>query len=164
MKKALLFVIAVFVLIPFYKAQQVWNYGYTGSQQSITLQPGNYRFETWGAQGGANSANIAQGGAGGYAVGEFSLTITTTFSIYVGGQNGYNGGGIGGNTGCPTCLGGNGGGASDIRISGNNFSDRVIVAGGGGGAGGNRVGGQGRGTGGGGGGGYYGGGGGSAWP
>ena len=57
------------------------------------------------------------------------VTPGQTLHVYVGGQNGYNGGGLG------VAPGGNGGGASDVRVLPGAVSDRVIVAGGGGGGG-----------------------------
>ena len=158
MKRALLFVIAVFVLFPFYKAQQVWNYGYTGSQQSITLQPGKYRFETWGAQGGDGSrslqgSQLCPGGLGGYAVGEITFSTSTTLYISVGGQGlvgsttaidkagGWNGGGNGEGYSSDR-GGGSGGGATHIATApgllstlNSNQTAVFIVAAGGGGAG-----------------------------
>jgi len=37
------------------------NYSYTGSVQSVTLPPGSYKLQCWGAQGGANAANSTYG-------------------------------------------------------------------------------------------------------
>ena len=83
------------------------NFAYTGSAQSITLQPGKYLLEVWGAQGGAASAynqqSAYEGGKGGYAVGEVVLTEALLNYVYVGGMGkrvgnaagggGFNGGG-----------------------------------------------------------------------
>jgi hypothetical protein len=93
-----------------------------------------------------------------------SVTPGDVLTIYVGGSNGYNGGGLPGVSTCTAAMGGIGGGGSDVRLNGTSLANRVIVGGGGGGAGGSRVMGCGRGTGGGGGGGYYGGGGGAGFP
>jgi len=66
-------------------------------------------------------------------------------NIFVGGQNGYNGGGSGGINGnsvfngASSGLAGNGGGASDIRTGGSALVNRIIVAGGGGGGASNGV-------------------------
>mgnify|MGYP006908340778 CR=1 FL=1 len=117
-----------------------------------------------GAQGGSNMIGVV-GGLGGTALGDLTVTPGDTLFVYVGGSNGYNGGGLGGNTlNCTNADGGVGGGASDVRVGGITLNDRVIVGAGGGGAGGDRINGCGRGSGGGGGGGYYGGGGGAGWP
>ena len=106
------------------------DFNYTGSAQDITLIPGNYKLEVWGAQGGTYSYT---GGVGGYSKGTINLTQDTNMYILVGGQGsttgGYNGGGNG------VSSGRGGGGASDIRIAQNSLYSRVIVAGGGGGCG-----------------------------
>jgi hypothetical protein len=123
------------------------NYTYTGNYQTVTLNPGSYKLEVWGAEGGRNTTNInSVSGKGGYAKGTITLTSNTTAYIYVGGKGvdsdksadscttcyfngGFNGGGRGVNGGA------GGGGASDIRLVGNTVYDRVIVAGGAGGVG-----------------------------
>lgn len=109
---------------------------------------GNYRFELWGAEGGASanpdngSSAIGYGGKGGYVKGEYYLTAGSTIYIYVGGKGesstscsagvtaygGFNGGGN--STNYP---GGGGGGATDVRIGGSALANRVIVAAGAGG-------------------------------
>ena len=81
----------------------------------------------------------------GILTGTITLKKGENLYVYVGGAGniskgstesigGYNGGGNGGagNTG----QGGSGGGATDIRLGGTTYYDRVIVAGGGGGSGG----------------------------
>ncbi len=69
--------------------------------QITVLEPGTYKIECWGWQGGNNS-NL-----GGYVVGELELLVSTTLNIYVGGKGtnggyangtyagGWNGGGYG---------------------------------------------------------------------
>ena len=117
------------------------NLEYTNPQKyEITLYPGTYLLETWGAQGesredeytdeetGRDYTTNGTGGKGGYSKGKIILTETTPIYIYVGGQAGFNGGGI-----TNSSIGGNGGGASDIRIGTDSLYARVIVAGGGGG-------------------------------
>lgn len=116
----------------------ITDYTYTGSKQTVTLQPGTYKLECWGAQGGYSS-----GGKGGYAVGTIVISEATTAYIYVGGKGdyrasgassgGFNGGGNAYSIG--NYYSGSGGGASDIRLGTDSLSARVIVAGGGGGAG-----------------------------
>jgi hypothetical protein len=104
----------------------------------------------WGAQGGnaAYSASVTTyGGRGGYATGTKSLTSGQSLYIYVGGQGegggtatqnklngGFNGGGFGYNGENSTNRGGGGGGGTDIRITSDTLSNRILVAGGGGGA------------------------------
>uniref|UniRef100_UPI00203F6294 glycine rich domain-containing protein n=1 Tax=Odoribacter lunatus TaxID=2941335 RepID=UPI00203F6294 len=123
------------------------EFAYTGGSQSITLAPGKYKMECWGAQGGRTRVNGTLGasiGYGGYSKGELVLTSSRTFYAYVGGiggngkgsktggAGGWNGGGKGGNDeGDDT--GGGGGGASDIRLVAGNLYSRIMVAGGGGG-------------------------------
>ena len=86
--------------------------------------------QLYGAQGGSNTSS---GGKGGFVSGTLNVSGFTTAYVYVGGQNGYNGGGAGDTVSVNTSQ--NGGGASDIRLGGNTLNDRVVVAGGGGGAG-----------------------------
>ncbi|HRQ70250.1 MAG TPA: glycine rich domain-containing protein [bacterium] len=122
-----------------------FTFEYTGAEQTWTVPSGTgtYTAEVWGAQGGQGSADgIAQGALGGYAKGTLSVTSGQILYVYVGQGNVYstttlvsafNGGGAGrGNS--DTNTRGAGGGASDIRIDGNAFANRVIVAGGGGGS------------------------------
>lgn len=112
---------------------QVTTYDYTGSPDTYEVPPGVYEIsiECYGAAGatGLGAAGGA-GGLGGYAYGELSVTPGQILNIYVGGQDGYNGGGDGGLIGA-----GNGGGASDVRSGGVTLGDRIIIAGGGGGGG-----------------------------
>ena len=108
-----------------------------------TLEPGRYKFELWGAQGGkVNLAcNRNDGGKGGYSSGELILHETTDFYIHIGhigamhSENkvsAYNGGGSSSNA----C---GGGGATDVRLSSLavdatwSIYSRIMVAGGGGG-------------------------------
>lgn len=122
------------------------RYPYTGQSQTVTLDPGLYRFRCWGAQGGSYS-NTYQGGAGGYSEGLIRLEESTTLYLYAGGQPnpltssgtsaaGFNGGGTGtyhSYSGTTTYSQG-GGGATDIRIGSDSLYARVIVAGGGAGS------------------------------
>ncbi|MGE7635380.1 glycine rich domain-containing protein [Bacillus paramycoides] len=129
-----------------------WDFQYTGNVQSFTVPyTGTYKLETWGAQGGKTLRMVPgkfhQGGMGGYAEGEVSLTKGETIYVVVGGQgtdvtpitndgdNGYNGGG-----GSYFRYGGGGGGATHIATAdglltslSNDKSAVLIVAGGGGG-------------------------------
>jgi len=102
------------------------DYNYTGGQQTWTVPVGvtSVQIECWGA--GTNGGNYADGG---YAKGTKVVTSGQTLYIYVGGTNGYNGGGSGINGSE------NGGGATDVRIGGTALVNRVIVAGGAGGLG-----------------------------
>ena len=142
------------------------TFNFSGTLQTFTVPACvfNLSITAFGAQGGTNSNSTTVGGLGGRAIGVLTVTPGTVLNIYVGGTNGYNGGGAAGVCqNSPLSNGGVGGGASDVRINGIALANRIIVAGGGGGAGGDRIPSYGRGAGGGGGAGYYGGGGGSGW-
>ena len=108
------------------------------SYYSITLKPGLYKFELWGASG----SNVRGIGMGGFVSGITVLRKNTNFYIYVGQQGFYNdegttkrsfNGGGGGRRGF------SGGGASDIRLvpgaydAENSLESRIIVAAAGGG-------------------------------
>ena len=109
----------------------VQNYAYTGKVQKVTLLPGRYRLEVWGAQGGYRSSST-YGGKGGYAKGEIDLPKGADVFIYVGGS-GNTGGTAGGfNGGGKRSSYPGGGGGTDIRIGTDSLFARVIVAGGGG--------------------------------
>ncbi len=101
---------------------------YTGSVQSFTV-PAGVTTLTILAKGAQGTAATSTAGMGAQASGVMAVSPGQILQIYVGGQNGYNGGGLG------VSPGGNGGGASDVRILPGALSDRVIVAGGGGGGG-----------------------------
>lgn len=85
----------------------VFNFEYTGNVQSVELPKGKYKLQCWGAQGGTSygSSNGA-GSKGGYSEGVITLTETTTFYVFVGGQ------GSNGKTSSLVNGGWNGGGAS----------------------------------------------------
>ncbi|NBO57139.1 MAG: hypothetical protein EBU84_21655, partial [Actinobacteria bacterium] len=128
------------------------TFNYTGAAQTFTAPvTGNYTFTLYGAQGG-NGLNTV-GGLGGQATGALALTAGQTISVYVGGKGGNAGGVMGWNGGGQGGLdigagqhGGSGGGATDIRVGGTAYANRVIVAGGGAGGGRDGVTGVGGGT------------------
>ena len=105
--------------------------------------PGYYRIEVWGAQGGSSYGGV--GGKGGYSAGDIYLESGNTLYVYIGKQGGAsngnpewiaggcNGGGQG--RACCDAQTASGGGATDVRLNGTGYKDRIIVAGGGGGAG-----------------------------
>ena len=136
----------------FFKGE-VQTFDYKGEVQTFTASnPGYYKVELWGAQGGGDD-----GGKGGYTSGYIKLDENETLYVYVGGRGeaeekisnigGWNGGGCSGNHSSRNSFGG--GGATDIRlvkaISEENPNDltiwnteeslrsRIMVAGGGGG-------------------------------
>lgn len=115
----------------------VVSFSFTGGAQQFTVPAcaTSLDIEVWGAEGvRANAGPSYIPGKGGYAKGTLANpTPGEVLEIYVGGQNGYNGGGSGW-TGSSEAA--NGGGASDVRRAGNALADRIIVGGGGGGVGG----------------------------
>lgn len=120
---------------------------YSGAIKNLTLCPGTYKLEVYGAQGGtgyysSSAAMPVAGAKGGYAYGNIEPTTATTYYIVVGGQGGkstagYNGGGAGANS--AGYEGGGGGGCTHIANTNNllsakgNTTGLYIVAGGGGG-------------------------------
>ena len=117
-----------------YPSGTVFNYSYTGTVQEVTLPPGRYKLQCWGAQGGNSESYSGTGSKGGYSEGEITLTEVTTLYIFVGGKGGngsstslVNGGwnGGGGSVGRSSYNSGNtygisypacGGGATDIAL------------------------------------------------
>ncbi len=128
MKKFILFLFLIFNLLSdFLFSQTTLTYTFTGTVQTYTVPATSVNtvtVECWGAQGQGGN-----GGNGGYAKGELAVSPGQVLNIYVGGQAGYNGGGLG-HANTPR----NGGGASDVRVSPYALTDRVIVGGGGGGS------------------------------
>lgn len=117
-----------------YPSGTVFNFDYTGTVQEVTLPPGRYKLQCWGAQGGNSYSYSGVGSKGGYSEGEITLSETTTLYIFVGGKGGngsstslVNGGwnGGGGSVGRSSYNSGNtygisypacGGGATDIAL------------------------------------------------
>ena len=124
---------------------KTWPVNYTGGSQTVTLLPGTYKLEVWGAQGGAYNQGESAGGKGGYASGQITLSTKTNLTVNVGGQGattivnnasypgtgGWNGGGSSPSSSYNGTHGGGGGGKTDIL----NGSTYLIAAGGGGGGG-----------------------------
>ena len=135
-------------------------YGYTGGRQQYTVQVnGYYKIDMYGARGGNGYSNyltagVTYGGLGGYSSGIIYLQKGQVLGVYVGGAGGdtdwnlggnweigggWNGGGRGrhwNNYTGYTHNSGGGGGATDIRLNGDQLWHRIMVAGGGGGGGG----------------------------
>ena len=130
-------------------------YTYTGRVESFTAPvSGEYKMECWGAQGGYTVHNnlYGYGGKGGYAVGNFLITINQVVFVVVGGKGGdttnanqtgnggFNGGGTSKGDGDTEWSGG--GGATHIAtINGvlsslSSNKDKVFLVAGGGGGGG----------------------------
>lgn len=107
------------------------TFPYTGSERSFIVPAGVKRV-TIAASGASGSFCVAscygsgKPGSGGWIKATIPVTSGETLYIFVGGNNGYNGGGT-----CPAyyCSGG---GASDVREGGDGLQNRVVVAGGGG--------------------------------
>ena len=115
----------------------IMNFTYTGSVQTTTLVPGEYKFECWGASGGdaANATyNGGTGGKGGYSFGILKVSNTSKYYIIVGGQ------GQSYNTSLSKSYAGaggfGGGGLSGIFKSATYNGNEIIIAGGGGAGGG----------------------------
>ncbi|NVB36656.1 hypothetical protein G6O69_02355 [Pseudenhygromyxa sp. WMMC2535] len=117
-------------------------FDYTGSEQSFEIPActqGQVVVEAFGAEGvDALNDDGGVGGLGGQAIGDLLVETGDTLYIYVGGQDGFNGGGDPGAGNVNTS--GNGGGASDVRLNSILIGDRAIVAGGGGGGSGDALG------------------------
>lgn len=135
-----------------YEGDTVFNFDYTGAEQSFTVPvSGIYKLETWGAQGG--SYNTAIGGLGGFSKGNVYINKKANIYINVGGSGvanstvsangGYNGGGS--SSYQPTFENNryfsSGGGATHISINSgllyklnNSINEILIVSGGGGGS------------------------------
>lgn len=119
------------------------EYSYSGEeQQFIVPKTGNYKIETWGAQGDVVS-NI---GYGGYSKGDIKLDKSSILYIVVGQQGqyigigGYNGGGNGsGNNSAEYGYSTGGGGATHIATKSGllstleNYKTNILIVSGGGG-------------------------------
>ncbi|MGH1340110.1 MAG: hypothetical protein ACRBN8_01060 [Nannocystales bacterium] len=109
------------------------SFGYTGGPETFDV-PGCTSGVVSIVAHGAEGESVATGGIagrGGEAAGDLTVTTGDVLEIWVGGQDGFNGGGSPG-TGAPVASG-VGGGASDVRVGGSTLAERVLVAGGGGG-------------------------------
>ena len=139
-----------------YEDGTIWNFDYTGSERTFTIPcDGEYKLETWGAQGGYSSSDVALN-YGGYSVGTSILEMNRKLYLNIGGKGedytntdksngGYNGGGYGGVTSSSINNnlkqgGTGGGGATHIALTSgvlstleNNQNNILIVSGGGGG-------------------------------
>ena len=115
-----------------YTGDTVFNFDYTGSEQTFTASvSGTYKLETWGAQGSdwGNANNHSTGGYGGYATGTIHLIKAGKAYIKVGksGENYTNGVGGGGATYILTK-------SEFLRKLEKELSSIIIVSGGGGGS------------------------------
>ena len=124
----------LFIFIVFQTLQTAaqTTFNYTGSVQTFTV-PHDACLMSVDIKGAGGGPAIAPGkgigGKGGRVQAMIPVIPGEVLSVYVGGANGWNGGGAG------TSQGGVGGDASDIRQGGTSLSNRIVVAGGGAGAG-----------------------------
>ena len=113
------------------------TFSFTGAEQTFTVPSGvtTITIKAWGAQGGTYNSDWGAG-KGGYSTGTLNVSSGATLYIYVGGQGnssasnvqvsgGFNGGGYarGYTSGA---YAGSGGGASDVRSSGNALTNRAV--------------------------------------
>ncbi len=119
------------------------TFSYTGSVQTFVVPAcgTTLTIDATGAQGGNSfNHNNSLGGKGGHVQSKLIVPPGATLYLTVGEMpverdGGFGGGGDGvQDPGQPTWIGAGGGGASDIRLSGQSLSDRILVAAGGGGA------------------------------
>ena len=136
--------------------QTEWNFNYANYVQNVSLPPGRYKLECWGACGGAvDTSDWTDCAKGGYSKGEIVFKKRTNLQICVGQsgyekvsegssltRSGFNGAGAAGKvTTGSFAYSKYGGGATDLRLYhpsatwGNTESllSRILVAGGGGG-------------------------------
>ncbi|MGO0881010.1 glycine rich domain-containing protein [Clostridioides difficile] len=136
--------------------QTEWDFNYANYVQNVSLPPGRYKLECWGACGGAvDTSDWTDCAKGGYSKGEIVFKKRTNLQICVGQsgyekvsegssltRSGFNGAGAAGKvTTGSFAYSKYGGGATDIRLYhpsatwGNTESllSRILVAGGGGG-------------------------------
>ena len=107
-----------------YPVGTVFNFDYTGTVQEVTLPPGRYKLQCWGAQGGDSYDYDAIGSMGGYSEGEITLTQVTTLYVFVGGKGGN------GSTSSMVNGGWNGGGGSVGYVKYNGSTTMAIGGGG----------------------------------
>lgn len=120
-------------------AGDIINCPYTGEAKSVTLPPGKFKLQCWGAQGGYRSSS-SYGGKGGYSVGNITITEQIVAYLYAGGEGNTESAGSSSSTVVSGGFNGGGdrnrytggGGGSDVRIGQDDLYARVIVAGGGG--------------------------------
>ncbi len=93
-------------------------YLFTGSETTITLNPGTYDITAYGAQGGGGSGD--NGGLGAEIAGTFTFLASALLTLLVGGGGGYSGGGGGGGYTGNGSNGGGGGGGSFLDPSATN--------------------------------------------
>ena len=125
-------------------------------KKNVTLLPGIYKIECWGAEGGVGCSEgekLKKGGGGAYVSGVLTIHKKLPLFIFIGGKGGdgssspgtkadggFNGGGIGGADDSDDDGSGGGGGATDVRLIDGEWDDekslisRIMVASGGSGS------------------------------
>lgn len=103
---------------------QTGDYTYSGTEQTITLDPGLYDITAYGAQGGSSYFGSA-GGLGAEMSGEFNFSASTTLTLLVGGAGAGGGEFLGGGifTGSAGGTGGGGGGGGGFYGDGDDGQD-----------------------------------------
>ena len=120
--------------------KKVLNFPFRNSPYLVTLPPGKFKFEAWGAAGHTNNCSYSPDfitGRGGYTKGVITFKKAQVISVYVG-QKGYYGLVFNSHNE----LYNDGGGATDFRLVNagtewynfESLKSRIMVAGGGGGA------------------------------
>ena len=62
----------------------ILNANYTGAPMSVTLSPGRYKIECWGASGGWGTQRANPYGKGGYSAGEIDIKEEIVAWLYIG--------------------------------------------------------------------------------
>jgi len=109
-----LFAALIFGILTIRASAQANVYLFTGAKTNVTLSPGTYNITVYGAQGGWNNYDNAQGGLGAQMEAKFYFSVPTTLTLLVGG--------VGGGP-----IAGGGGGSFVV-----NGSTPLVIAGGGG--------------------------------
>lgn len=134
-------------------------FDFSGMCETVSLPPGQYKLEVWGAKGGNSTGSKSgsypdsQGGLGGYSCGILKLKETEKVHVYVRcqGQPGNSSDVAKTDGGFPdggstinkwTSVPGTGGGSTSMRLKNDTEFSRIIVAGGVGGASGSSGGGS----------------------
>ena len=116
------------------------DFDYTGNIKTITLSPGNYTIETWGASAGYIAGYENKCGHGAYAISNITITSYQEFKILVGGrgvpgssqtytigsQPGGGGTFVASITNEPYCIAGGGGGKDTTNAEGT-YTDTAYI-------------------------------------
>lgn len=118
-----------------WKVGETKIFEYTGDEQIVELEPGSYKYELWGANGGKYNSNEIP--YGGYTAVSERVYTKRTYYLYIGeagssaaNSQAFNGGG---KMNYYNRYSRGGGGGTDMRMN-SDYTSRVLVAGGGGGS------------------------------